>query len=304
MPATAPADPETAVPDPGGAPGGSEYGAGQIRHLQGIEGIRLRPAMYIGGTDAVGLHHLVYELIDNVIDEFSNDYATRCAVTVNADGSLTVADDGRGIPVGRSDELGGRSALEVVFTEIHAGGKFDRASGYTTGTGGLHGIGITAVNACAEWLEAEVRREGHTWTMEFAKGRVTEDLQQLGSAQTTGTKVTFKPDAGDLRRRRLQLRDPPPPPAGRRLPQRRPEGEDRGRAHRPVRRVLLRGRPRGVRPLPQPHRNALIPGRDPLRRGADRRRGARRPPDHRRRRRPAISQRVQRADPLLRQRHL
>ena len=173
---------------------GGEYGAGQIRHLQGIEGIRLRPAMYIGGTDAVGLHHLVYELVDNVIDEFSNGFATRVSVVINADGSLTVADDGRGIPVGKSDGLGGRSALEVVFTEIHAGGKFDRASGYTTGTGGLHGIGITAVNACAQWLEAEVRREGHTWTMEFAKGRVTQDLRKLGAAKTTGTKVTFMPD--------------------------------------------------------------------------------------------------------------
>ena len=190
---TAPA-PVTGGASPAAAGDGSEYGSDQIKHLQGIEGIRLRPAMYIGGTDAVGLHHLVYELIDNVIDEFSNGHATRCAVTVNADGSLTVADDGRGIPVGKSASLGGRSALEVVFTEIHAGGKFDRASGYTTGTGGLHGIGITAVNACAEWLEAEVRREGRTWTMEFAKGRLTQDLQQLGSAATTGTKVTFKPD--------------------------------------------------------------------------------------------------------------
>ena len=190
----APADLQ-APGDGGVVADGSAYGSDQIKHLQGIEGIRLRPAMYIGGTDAVGLHHLVYELIDNVIDEFSNHHASRCAVVVNADGSLTVADDGRGIPVGKSEALGGRSALEVVFTEIHAGGKFDRASGYTTGTGGLHGIGITAVNACAEWLEAEVRREGHTWTMEFAKGRVTEDLQQLGSADTTGTKVTFMPDA-------------------------------------------------------------------------------------------------------------
>ena len=195
MSTDAPEAPPAAAPDgPATLPDGGEYGSDQIRHLQGIEGIRLRPAMYIGGTDAVGLHHLVYELVDNVIDEFSNNHATRCTVRINADGSLTVSDDGRGIPVAQTEALGGRSALEVVFTEIHAGGKFDRASGYTTGTGGLHGIGITAVNACAEWLEAEVRREGHTWTMEFAKGRVTEDLQQLGSAESTGTKVTFMPD--------------------------------------------------------------------------------------------------------------
>ena len=189
-----PADaPETAA--------GATYGSEQIRHLQGIEGIRLRPSMYIGGTDAVGLHHLVYELIDNVIDEFSNGHASLCAVVINSDGSVTVADDGRGIPVAASEALGGRSALEVVFTEIHAGGKFDRTSGYTTGTGGLHGIGITAVNACAEWLEAEVRRDGHVWTMEFARGDLAQPLEQLGSAGTTGTKITFKPDAeifGDL----------------------------------------------------------------------------------------------------------
>ncbi|WP_242688137.1 DNA gyrase subunit B [Alienimonas californiensis] len=176
-------------------PDGSTYGSDQIRHLQGIEGIRLRPAMYIGGTDAVGLHHLVYELIDNVIDEFSNDYATTCRVKINADGSVTVSDDGRGIPVAETEALGGRSALEVVFTELHAGGKFDRSSGYTTGTGGLHGIGITAVNACAEWLEAEVRRDGYHWTMEFKRGELTQPLKRLGAATETGTTVTFKPDA-------------------------------------------------------------------------------------------------------------
>ena len=201
--AVTPGVPEpTPVPDGAGgtiiAPDGSEYGADQIRHLQGIEGIRLRPAMYIGGTDAVGLHHLVYELIDNCIDEFSNGFAAAVAVTVNADGSVTVSDDGRGIPVGTIAGQKGepdRSALEVVFTELHAGGKFDRESGYKTGTGGLHGIGITAVNACAEWLEAEVRRESHVWTMNFARGQLTEPLAKLGASKTTGTKVTFKPDA-------------------------------------------------------------------------------------------------------------
>ena len=201
-PPTPPPPPETLAQEADGAltdgapvgPDGAAYGADQIRHLQGIEGIRLRPAMYIGGTDTVGLHHLVYELIDNVIDEYSNQHATTCRVKINADGSVTVADDGRGIPVAETDALGGRSALEVVFTELHAGGKFDRTSGYTTGTGGLHGIGITAVNACAEWLEAEVRRDGHRWTMEFKKGQLTQPLEQLGAAADTGTTVTFKPD--------------------------------------------------------------------------------------------------------------
>ncbi|MCA8989142.1 MAG: DNA gyrase subunit B, partial [Planctomycetaceae bacterium] len=131
-----------------------EYGASNIRALEGIEGIRLRPAMYIGGTDLVGLHHLVYELTDNVLDEFVNNYATTMTVKINSDNSVTVQDDGRGIPVGEMAGQGNKSALEIVFTKIHAGGKFDRESGYATGTGGLHGVGITAVNACSEWLEA------------------------------------------------------------------------------------------------------------------------------------------------------
>src|SRR5688572_10862639 len=154
----------------------------------------MRPAMYIGGTDAVGLHHLVYEVIDNSIDEFVNGHATTITVRINADGSITCTDDGRGIPVGLMPQAGNRSALEVVFTEIHAGGKFDREGGYRTGTGGLHGIGITAVNACSEWLEAEVRRGGHVWTMEFGEGLVTSPLTKLGTTDQTGTKITFKPD--------------------------------------------------------------------------------------------------------------
>lgn len=170
------------------------YDEQHIRHLEGIQGIRMRPAMYIGGTDAVGLHHLVYEVIDNSIDEYVNGHASTITVRINADGSITCTDDGRGIPVGAMAHLGGRSALEVVFTEIHAGGKFDRQGGYRTGTGGLHGIGITAVNACSEWLEAEVRRGGHVWTMEFTEGVMTTPLTKLGATDQTGTKITFKPD--------------------------------------------------------------------------------------------------------------
>ncbi|MGC1274413.1 MAG: DNA gyrase subunit B [Planctomycetaceae bacterium] len=171
-----------------------DYGADQIRHLEGIQGIRMRPAMYIGGTDSVGLHHLVYEAIDNSIDEYVNRHATTITVRIHPDGSITCSDDGRGIPVGPMPNLGNRSALEVVFTEIHAGGKFDREGGYRTGTGGLHGIGIKAVNACSEWLEAEIRREGHVWTMEFAEGLVTSGLTKLGTTDQTGTKISFKPD--------------------------------------------------------------------------------------------------------------
>ena len=170
-----------------------DYGADKIQHLEGIEGIRLRPAMYIGGTDVVGLHHLVFEVTDNVLDEYVNGFASTLSVTICGDGSIEIVDDGRGIPVGPIPDLDNRSALEVVFTEIHAGGKFDRKA-YATGTGGLHGVGLTAVNACSEWLEAEVRREGHVWTMEFARGEVTSELTKLGTTDQTGTKILFKPD--------------------------------------------------------------------------------------------------------------
>ena len=170
------------------------YDETNIRALEGIEGIRLRPDMYIGDRASRGLHHLVFEVVDNSIDEAVNGFATTITVNINADGSATVLDDGRGIPVGAMANQGGKSALEIVFTKIHAGGKFDRQSGYKTGTGGLHGVGITAVNACAEWLEVEVRREGHVWTMEFARGHRVHDLQKIGKCETTGTKVTFQPD--------------------------------------------------------------------------------------------------------------
>jgi len=173
---------------------GDDYGASQIRALEGVEGIRTRPAMYIGDTTLRGLHHLVYEVVDNSVDEAVNRHATVITVRINADGSVSCVDDGRGIPVGPMPDMGNRPALEVVLTEIHAGGKFDREGGYKTGTGGLHGVGITAVNALSEWLEAEVRREGHVWRMDFQRGIVTNQLQKLGASDTTGTQITFKPD--------------------------------------------------------------------------------------------------------------
>ena len=172
-----------------------DYSQDSIRALKGIEGIRTRPAMYIGDTTLRGLHHLVYEVVDNSVDEAVNKFATTILVKINVDGSCSCIDDGRGIPVGPMKDMENRSALEVVLTEIHAGGKFDRKSGYKTGTGGLHGVGITAVNALSEWLEAEIRREGHVWTMDFARGVMTHGLQRLGASDTTGTKITFKPDA-------------------------------------------------------------------------------------------------------------
>jgi DNA gyrase subunit B len=182
---------ENPAADPTGA---DEYSEKDIRALEGIEGIRHRPAMYIGDTTPRGLHHLVYELVDNCIDECVAGFAKWISVKIHADGSISVADDGRGIPVGRMADKDNKSALEVVFTNIHAGGKFDRKGGYKTGTGGLHGVGIKAVNALAEWLEAEVRREGHVWTMDFAQGKPTTDLKKLGKSDSTGTRITFKPD--------------------------------------------------------------------------------------------------------------
>lgn len=181
--------------EPAGKPGSSsDYGPEHLQALKGLEGIRHRPAMYIGDTTTLGLHHLVYELVDNCIDECANGFATHLSVVIHADGSVSVADDGRGIPVGPMPEEDNKSALEVVLTNIHAGGKFNREGGYKVGTGGLHGVGIKAVNALAEWLEAEIRREGHVWTMDFARGKPTTDLKKLGKSDTTGTKITFKPD--------------------------------------------------------------------------------------------------------------
>lgn len=170
------------------------YDESNIRALEGVEGIRTRPAMYIGDTTLRGLHHLVYEVVDNSIDECVNNYASIINVKINADGSVTCSDDGRGIPVGIMPDMNNRPALEVVLTEIHAGGKFDREGGYKTGTGGLHGVGITAVNALSEWLEAEVRREGHVWTMDFHQGLLKTPLKKLGKTDKSGTKITFKPD--------------------------------------------------------------------------------------------------------------
>jgi DNA gyrase subunit B len=175
-------------------PSENDYTGDDIQHLKGVEGIRKRPAMYIGGTDSHGLHHLVYEVVDNSIDEAVNGHASEVKIQINVDESISISDNGRGIPV--SEVQGdGRSAVEVVLTEIHAGGKFDRDSGYKTGTGGLHGVGITAVNAVSAWLTAEINREGHVWVMDFEKGVRASDLRQLGRSDRTGTKLSFLPDA-------------------------------------------------------------------------------------------------------------
>ena len=191
---TSPESLEAAATGAAAAISNSEYGPEHLQALKGLEGIRHRPAMYIGDTTTLGLHHLVYELVDNCIDECANGHATHLSVVIHSDGSVSVADDGRGIPVGPMPEEDNKSALEVVLTNIHAGGKFNRDGGYKVGTGGLHGVGIKAVNALAEWLEAEIRREGHVWTMDFARGKPTTELKKLGKSDTTGTRITFKAD--------------------------------------------------------------------------------------------------------------
>jgi len=172
----------------------SEYTEDMIQVLDDVEHVRKRPAMYIGDTGLRGLHHLVYEIVDNSIDEAMAGFAKTTIVRINADGSVSVADDGRGIPVGIHPEAK-VSTLEVVFATLGAGGKFEHNadSPYHT-SGGLHGVGGSVVNFLSEWMEAEVSREGKVWHMGFERGRKASELKQIGTRNRTGTKITFKPD--------------------------------------------------------------------------------------------------------------
>ena len=168
------------------------YNADQIQILEGLEAVRKRPGMYIGSTSSKGLHHLVYEIVDNAVDEALAGYCDTITVTINKENSITVVDNGRGIPVD-IQEKAGKPAVEVVFTILHAGGKFG-GGGYKV-SGGLHGVGASVVNALSEWLEVVVYKEGKKYRQRYERGNVVTDLEVIGDTQKRGTKVTFKPDA-------------------------------------------------------------------------------------------------------------
>ncbi|MGB4728725.1 MAG: ATP-binding protein, partial [Thermogutta sp.] len=190
--------------------GQQEYTADKLEHLSDQEHVRKRPSMYIGDTGSRGLHHLVFEVVDNSIDEAMAGYATQLWVTINPDGSVTVEDNGRGIPVDVHPALG-ISTLEGVMTLLKFGGKFSKGAYYTSG--GLHGVGVTVVNFLSEWCVVEVYRGGAVWRQEYERGKPLGPVRRMGNTHRTGTKTTFKPDPlifpntdlnGSIIQRRLQ----------------------------------------------------------------------------------------------------
>ena len=209
-------------PAPGVTPATTNYDAGDITVLEGLEAVRRRPSMYIGSTGPRGLHHLVYEVVDNSVDEALAGYCDRVEITLNPDGSCTVSDNGRGIPVAPMADQGGRSALEVVMTVLHAGGKFG-GDGYKV-SGGLHGVGISVVNALSEWLVAEVRRDGGALRPALRRRRAPGPRRARRPGERYGHHGELPPGPGHLRGAGLRLRDPRAAPARDRVPHEGPGG--------------------------------------------------------------------------------
>ena len=244
---------------PPGRPEDRGYTAESIQVLEGLEAVRRRPGMYIGSTDSRGLHHLVWEVVDNSIDEAMAGFATRIDVTIAQDGMVTVEDDGRGVPVGKHST--GKDALEVVHTVLHAGGKFG-GGGYKV-SGGLHGVGVSVVNALSEWLRVETARDGFVWAQEYKRGKPTTPVKKIGpSGGRHGTKTTFRADPEMFEEidYSFEVDQPAPPRVG--LPEQGRLDPVRRRAGRSRAVVLLRRRADVLRPAHEPEQGGADPAPD------------------------------------------